>query len=168
MRARVKVRDKNRLPEAIRTVDGLNKRKIRVGVLGGGQTAMIAAVHEFGANIPVSARMRGYLASQGLYLKKSTTHIRIPERSFIRAGWDQNERKIITKYKELIGKAIENGVPADALLDALGLEAKGKMQEFARDLSSPPNSPFTVEQKGSSNPLVDSGNLIGSIDYEVE
>lgn len=59
-------------------------------------------------------------------------------------------------------------MPADALLDALGLEAKGKMQEFARDLSSPPNSPFTVEQKGSSNPLVDSGNLIGSIDYEVE
>ncbi|WP_251131407.1 hypothetical protein [Exiguobacterium sp. s5] len=168
MRARVRVRDRNRLPEAIRTVDGLNRRKIRVGVLGGGQAAMIAAVHEFGANIPVTPKMRGYLASQGLYLKKTTTHIRIPERSFIRAGWDQNERRIVTKYKELIGQAIESGIPAEALLNALGLEAKGKMQEFARDLKDPANSPFTVEQKGSSNPLVDSGNLIGSIEYEIE
>lgn len=83
----MKVRDRNRLPEAIRTVDGLNKRKIRVGVLGGGQTAMIAAVHEFGANIPVTPRMRGYLASQGLYLK-SRPHISASPnvRSFGRDG----------------------------------------------------------------------------------
>ena len=50
----------------------------------------------------------------------------------------------------------------------MGLELKGKIQEFAIDLNNPVNHPFTVEMKGSSNPLVDSGGLIGSMEVEVE
>lgn len=46
--------------------------------------ADIAAVHEFGTVIPVTPKMRAYLAAQGLYLRRSTTHIVIPPRSYLR------------------------------------------------------------------------------------
>ncbi len=45
----------------------------------------IAWVHEFGCTIGVTEKMRAYLHSQGVNLKKSTRYIRIPERSFLRA-----------------------------------------------------------------------------------
>lgn len=167
MRPRVRIRDKNQIPRAIRASEELDGKRIKVGVLQDGQIGMIAAVQEFGANVPVTPKMRGYLASQGLFLKATTTQIRIPERSYIRAGWDQNEPDIVQKYADLLGKAVANGVSPDALLDALGLESQGALQRFARDLSSPANHPFTVEQKGSSNPLVDTGNLIASIEYDI-
>lgn len=31
----------------------------------------------------------------------------------------------------------------------------------------PPNAPYTIEKKGSSTPLVDSGRLINAITYEI-
>lgn len=40
----------------------------------------IAAVHEFGAEINVTDKMRGYLHSIGLHLKPTTTVIKIPAR----------------------------------------------------------------------------------------
>lgn len=167
MKSRIKIRDKNNIPKAIRSSEELDGTVIQVGVLQDGQIGMIAAVQEFGANVPVTPKMRGYLASQGLYLKATTTQIRIPERSYIRAGWDQNEPNIVQKYADLLGKAVANGVAPEALLDALGLESQGALQKFARDLRNPANHPFTVEQKGSSNPLVDTGNLIANIEYNI-
>lgn len=167
MRTRIRITDRNRIPAAVRASEELNGKKIRVGVLQEGKIQMIAVVQEFGANVPVTPKMRAYLASQGLFLKATTTQIRIPERSFIRAGWDQNEPDITQKYADLLAQAISNGVSPDALLDALGLESQGALQRFARDLSSPANHPFTVDQKNSSNPLVNTGNLIANIEYDI-
>lgn len=167
MRTRIRITDRNRIPAAVRASEELNGKKIRVGVLQEGKIQMIAVVQEFGANVPVTPKMRAYLASQGLFLKSTTTQIRIPERSFIRAGWDQNEPDITQKYADLLAQAISNGVSPDALLDALGLESQGALQRFARDLSSPANHPFTVDQKNSSNPLVNTGNLIANIEYDI-
>jgi len=50
----------------------------------------------------------------------------------------------------------------------LGDATKGRIQEFAIDLRDPPNAQSTVDAKGSSNPLVDTGQMIGSIDYKVK
>lgn len=169
MKARVRVKDRmNKLPEAISTTNGFDGRRVRVGYFGG-ETQMIAAVHEFGAVIPVTPKMRGFLAANfGVHLKKSTTVIRIPERSFLRAGWDRNRAGIQQKYKKLIGEAIMAGVPPEALLEILAQEARGKLQDYAKNLSSPPNSSLTIANKGNSNPLVDTGNMLGSMDYKIE
>ena len=45
------------------------------------------------------------------------------------------------------------------------MDLASKIKDYARDLDSPPNHPFTVEQKGSSNPLVDTGDMIGGISW---
>jgi phage gpG-like protein len=64
----------------------------KVGVLSNGKVysgeygiAQIAAVHEFGASPRVTAKMRTWFFENfGIRLKASTTHIRIPARSFLR------------------------------------------------------------------------------------
>lgn len=134
-----------------------------------GELGMIAHVHEYGCDIKVTDKMRAYLsAAKGIHLKKSTTVIRIPERSFIRAGFNEHEAGWRKKAEELINEAVTGNIPVDAMLDMLGLDLAGKIQEFARDLKSPTNSSATVKLKGSSNPLVDTGRMIGAIKHEVD
>lgn len=168
MGRRIRIHDKNRIPEVVAMMEELNGSKVKAGVLQEGKIKMIAVVQEFGESIAVTPRMRAYLASQGLYLKKETTHIRIPERSFIRAGWDANERDILDKAEQLVRDAIAGGVSVEAVLDGTGQETRDRIRDYARDLRDPANHPFTIEQKGSSNPLVNTGNLIQTIDYETE
>lgn len=164
---RVRVQDRNRIPEIIRTMEELNGQKMLIGVLGEGEQQMIAGVQEYGIRITVTPKMRGFLHSQGLHLKKETTQITIPERSFIRAGWDEHEKDVLNKSDEMIPELINNGISVSTFIDALGDEAASLIKDFARDLRNPENHPFTIERKGSSNPLVDTGGMIGAITYEV-
>ena len=168
MRKRVRIRDNNRIPEVIRRMEELNGALVRVGVLEEGEIKMIATVQEFGISIAVTQKMRNFLASQGLYLKKTTSHIKIPERSYIRAGWDENEKEILDKIEQLVKECVSKGISVDAVLDGTGQETQDRIRDYARDLKDPANHPFTKERKGSSNPLVDTGNLIQNIVYEVK
>lgn len=47
-----------------------------------GKPTLVAAVQESGATIPVTDKMRGFLASRGIYLKSSTNYIYVPGRKF--------------------------------------------------------------------------------------
>lgn len=145
----------------------LNGQKMLIGVLGEGEQQMIAGVQEYGIKITVTPKMRGFLASQGLYLKKTTTQITIPERSFIRAGWDAHEKDVFKKSDEMIPELVNNGISVNTFLNALGDESASLIKDFARDLKNPGNHPFTIHRKGSSNPLVDTGGMIGAITYEI-
>ncbi|WP_341320829.1 hypothetical protein NSQ62_14420 [Solibacillus sp. FSL H8-0523] len=167
-RIRVTIRDNNRIPEIIADLRKLNSKKAKVGYAAGSEQEMIAAVHEYGARIRVTDKMRGYLASQGMHLKAETSHIVIPERSFLRTGSEKAVADVQRKADELIGDVIAGNVSPDLFFEMLGLEMRGKIQEFAIDLNDPRNHPFTVERKGSNNPLVDSGGLIGAMEVEVE
>lgn len=162
----VRVHDQNRIPRLMKELDNLGKRKIRVGIMGG-DMAMIGRVHEFGARIPVTPKMRKWFAAQGYPLRKDTTHIVIPERSFIRSGFDANERAFLEEAKKHLLEAFKKGTPTDAVLQALGLQLQGMMQTYLRNLSEPPLSRMTVEMTGRSDPLVHTGHLLEAIVYEV-
>lgn len=164
---RIRITDKNRIPEVIEKIEAFDGQKMHVGVLEEGKMGMIASVQEYGIKITVTPKMRAFLAHKGLHLKKSTTQITIPERSFIRAGWDANENDFLDQAEQHIKDAVVGGVSVSAVIDAMGQEARDYIREFARDLRDPANHPFTIDQKGSSNPLVDTGGLIGAITYEV-
>ena len=57
---------------------------------------------------------------------------------------------------------------ADGCYKEVGLELSSKIKDYARDLKNPPNHPFTIDQKGSSNPLIGrTGDMIGSITWRV-
>ncbi|MBR2759359.1 MAG: hypothetical protein IKG65_07390 [Exiguobacterium sp.] len=168
MGVKIRRRNPDLLKDIIKHARSIDGKTMRVGVMEDGELGMIAHVHEYGCDIQVTDKMRGYLHSIGIHLKKSTTVIRIPERSFIRAGFNEHESGWRQKASELINEAVTGNVPVDTMFDMLGLELAGKIQEFARDLKSPPNSSATKMLKGSSNPLVDTGRMIGAIKHEVD
>lgn len=99
------------------------------------------------------------------YLVKEVT---IPERSFIRAGFDNNVDFMMNKIKQYMNMVIAGRLSADTFLNMIGMEWAGKMQLHLRNLSSPPNAAITKENKGSSNPLVNTGRLVGAIRHKIE
>lgn len=175
------------------------KVSIRVGIIGDKAAekqpgssltnAELGAVHEFGATINVTEKMRAYLHHIGIHLKPETTTITIPARSFLRStllsDWGKNEllgrvnldvkdsewNKEYLEYK-LLDKGEEFFL---ALCEKIGLEAQDLvMTAFA--VGGLPNhwTPISeVTRKNRKNdktspPLVDSGQLANSIAYEVK
>lgn len=167
---RIVVRDESNVRSLIKNFEKLSKDEIKVGVFGAddSELAMIAGVHEYGTEIPVTDKMRGWFAANGYPLKMTTTKIVIPERSFLRSGFDENINDITNKMEELLPAILSSRVNSDVFKNAVGLEFAGLIQKRIRDLRSPSNSSMTVERKNSSNPLVDSGRLIGAIRHEVK
>ena len=164
------VHDHSNVPQFLKMLDELSNTHLEIGVFSeaGGKILMIAGVHEYGISIEVTDAMRGYLSAVlDIYLKKSTTHINIPERSFIRAGFDQNKSKIIKSGEGLLERVINLELSVDAFFDALGESIVGMIQEYMTDLRDPGLHPKTIEQKKSSNPLVDTGQLRDSITHKV-
>ena len=159
---------KNDFPKMQANIKGLDGKKVSVGVLGGGEQSWLASIHEYGCRIEVTPKMRAYLAATGLHLKATTTHITIPERAFLRNGYDENKDEVIDKAEAVLGDVIGGTMKPEQLFELVGLLLKSKIQDYAKELDSPPNHPYTVERKGSSNPLIDSGDMIGAISYKVE
>lgn len=157
---------KDGFPEMKRQMQLINGTGVEVGVLQG-EHAWLASIHEYGCDIPVTPKMRAYLHGKGLHLRKDTTHIKIPERSFLRAGYDKNRDSVLKKASKLLADVTAGRMTAEACYKAVGLELSSKIKDYAIDLKDPPNHPFTAEQKGSSNPLVDSGDMINGITWRV-
>ncbi len=164
----VKVKTKtNNIPKTIAVSNRLNGKTVEVGVFGGEQE-WLAAIHEFGCNIPVTPEMRAFLRYNGLYLKASTTEIVIPERSFLRAGFDERYPDMREGFALLALGACRGMFEADAVLCRIGEDLSAAIKAYATSKSDPPNHPFTVARKNRSNPLVDSGDMIGSITFQVK
>lgn len=161
----------NQMGEWIREIEKLTEKTIEIGIFGsesGEEILMRATANEFGANITVTDKMRGYFSNElGVTLSPKTKYIRIPERSFIR-GYFTNERKRIQKISEqLITQVISLQITADDYFDLMGQEMVSGVQRYLTELKDPPNSPLTIELKGSSNPLIDTGQMRNSITYRV-
>lgn len=98
-------------------------------------------------------------------LLKSVT---IPERSFLRTGFDTNVNDIADKLESMLNDVIDLEINPDVFLDMIGLEFAGLIQRHMRTVDSPPNASITARVKGSDNPLQDTGRLIGAIRHKVE
>lgn len=148
-------------------LEELSTTHLEIGIFSdsGGDILMIANVNEFGLNIKVTDKMRNYLHYIGIHLKKETTEIKIPERSFIRGTVDSKMNDIKSKGETLLGKVIHLELPVSVFFDTLGEYVVGLVQEYMTDLKSPPNHPATIANKGSSNPLISTGRLRQSITF---
>lgn len=150
--------------KAIKSIDG---KKVNVGVLSG-EHQWLAGIHEYGCTIPVTPKMRAYLHKIGVHLKKGTTKIVIPERSFLRAGYDQNRDAITRKAARLAGDVLGGIMSEDKFFENVGTMFREYIKDYAIELSDPPKQDWPTRDPGKSNPLVMSGDMIGGIEYEVE
>lgn len=137
------------------TIKGLNKTVIKVGIQkdagkneNGQYIADYGAANEFGV---------------------ITAKNKIPARSFLRSTTDENngwKKEIDQAYIDILeGKSTSinalTKVAVKATDDIVTKIDKG-------DPSWPPNAPGTIERKRSSRPLIDTGFLRKSIQYQFE
>lgn len=92
---------------------------------------------------------------------------RIPERSFLRSTVDEQQGKIADLLQRSVVDVVDGKYPLMTGFNRMGLWLAGKVQAKIRDLKDPPNAPYTIEQKGSSNPLIDTGRMRQSIRHVV-
>ncbi|MEV9639478.1 hypothetical protein ABZ756_02120 [Mammaliicoccus sciuri] len=166
---KITIKDEDNTKQLLKTLKEIDKSQIDVGIVGGdSEIAMIAAVHEFGCEIQVTDKMRGWFGANGYPLKKETTVIRIPERSFLRSGYDENIDKIAEQVERQLPDVLENEVNLKIFMEGVGMQFAELIQKKLRDVKAPALSDMTIERKGSSNPLIDSGRLFGAIQHEVK
>lgn len=163
-----------------REVQILAQMKIHVGIQGnaGSDLLMIANVHEFGATIKMTDKMRRYLGAMGLFdgdgnytppAGHQTGYINIPERSFIRASYDTGKQKMDRIVREALDKMVTGERDAAGTMNAIGAQLAQMTQNYINEGNAkPPKSEFTQSRSSQHTPLVDSGRLVGSITWEVE
>lgn len=168
-------------------------RAVNVGVPAGPQDqdgtplAMIAAIHEFGGTINMPARTQtiyrqvaadGALKAGGRFVKRSRSNfasdhavaaykIRIPERPFLRVAIRKNKQAYIRLNKINLVKVMRGQMSIEQALGQLGVMAKGDVQTEIRSGNFTPLAPATIKRKGSSRPLIDTGQLVQSIQWEL-
>lgn len=92
----------------------------------------------------------------------------IPRRSFIRVSIENNIKEITKLIENNHRLVSENAMSAKTALDRIGIKAQNTIKESFRNNDWKANSRATIKRKGSSRPLIDTGQLIGSISYIVE
>lgn len=164
------VEDRSDVDKYLRILEDLCSYEVRVGILSkaDGEILMIANVHEYGCNIPVTPKMRGYfLYNFGVDISKDTKVIKIPERSFIRASYDINKSKF-SKFDDLFGATLDGKLEVRDFYKIVGAACVDVIKNYIRAGVSPELSSLTKKNKApKTKPLIDSGRLINAIDYEV-
>ena len=122
-------------------VEGLDEQAITVGFFSQ-DVAQRAAFNEFG-----------------------TEHI--PSRPFMRTTFDGNVRKYQDMARRRVGVAIDGKTAPATVLVPIANQMRNDLIRSIQQWSDPPNSPETVRDKGAANPLVDTGEMMRSVEIKV-
>lgn len=95
------------------------------------------------------------------------TKVVIPERSFIRGGFDANADKFSNKAVKDLKHVVNGDLSVKSYFDLVGEYMVGELKKYLTNLKDPPNSFATSSAKGKSNPLVDTGQLRKHITFKV-
>ena len=187
---RAKIIDKDRGWLRVKREIAAAKRRphVAVGIFGskaaedhgGIPTIKVGFTHEFGATIWHPGGTAYFInpegqavfvsneAAAGLDLPRTKPHrIVIPERSFIRGTVDARRRAIAKFVKTLATAVIEGRMMTPQALERLGIFVQGEIRKRISAGIPPPLKAATIKRKGSSKPLIATGQLRASIDYQV-
>jgi hypothetical protein len=90
----------------------------------------------------------------------------IPSRPFMRQG-SRNAEDLIYRRMASKAKLLGNKYTFRELLEISGLIMQKEIRKAIRDIKTPPNSPTTIQNKGSSNPLIDTGRMRQSVSFVI-
>ena len=77
-----------------------------------------------------------------------------------------NRKNYLSALRKSAKKITRGEAAIGQVVSKLGILAKGDIQQSIVDLRDPPNAASTIRAKGSSNPLIDTGEMKNSVDYE--
>lgn len=90
----------------------------------------------------------------------------IPERSFMRSTFDE-EKEQLAEIKKAEADAVMAGrKTVETSLAQIGAYWVGRIQAKIHSHPPPPNAPSTIEKKGSSGTLVDSGQMVQAVNHQ--
>lgn len=92
--------------------------------------------------------------------------VNMPSRPFLRKSVDENEDRI-NGFLQSTKADLVKGVPAEQILKEIGIFQKDLIQEKITEGSYEPNVASTIRRKGSSKPLIDTGRMRQSVNYEI-
>ena len=81
---------------------------------------------------------------------------------------DERKKRFFGKAFQLQEDIFTGKKSMKTVLSIMGELIKANIVQKIVSLRSPANAPSTIQGKGSSNPLIDTGRMRQSIDYEVE
>lgn len=160
--------------DILKELRGLSKKEIKAGIQGGktkdgtADIVTVAAVQEFGAMIfqhPGEVTVYRKVKKDGSFANMGRL-ILIPERSFIRATFDEKSDEI-GEHAEAAVTAIINGTDVSKALTLTGQYIEGEIKRKIGSGPFTPNSPATIRKKKSSKPLIDTGHMRQSVRYEI-
>ena len=95
--------------------------------------------------------------------------IYIPSRPFFRKALiSRKAQREITEFMQaLFNSVIQGSMTGEQMLRAVGDHCKARLVESIKNGGWQSNKASTLKYKNQSQPLIDSGTLIGSIDYEI-
>lgn len=146
----------------VRRVFDIAKPRIEVGILsgqgaedahaGGDELTLIevAVWNEFGTTDP------------------RTGNVHVPERSFIRAWFDEREADLREKLTIGMRKVVKGDLTKELLLRQIAEEAIGQIRQRIADGIDPPNAEATIRAKGSSTPLINHGQLRAGVTSRIK
>lgn len=91
----------------------------------------------------------------------------VPERSFIRAWFDENQDRAREGLRRLLQSVVSGKRTPEQAIDTFAQWCVGQIQKRIAQGIAPPLSARRIAEKGSSVPLIDTGQLRSSISYEV-
>jgi len=92
----------------------------------------------------------------------------VPERPFMRNAMRDNRGAYRDALKTSAAKILRGETSLVVVMNKLGILAQGDIQGEITALRTPPNSPVTVALKGSSNPLIDTGEMRAAVTWKVD
>lgn len=92
----------------------------------------------------------------------------IPQRDVITPTIEQNESKYLGFIDRSIPSLIDGSMELKTMWQYLGMEGQADLQKQMITAKLAPLSPRTIRRKGSSRPLIDSGQLRQGVTYIVD
>jgi spore germination protein GerM len=90
-----------------------------------------------------------------------------PSRPFLRQTVDDNKDEI-NEFVENATKQLAKGGSAESCLKKIGAYGVKLVQEKIKSGTFTPNAPSTIQSKGSSKPLIDTGEMRQSVHYVIK
>lgn len=123
-----------------------------------------AWVNEYGARIPVTKKLKWwFFFNFGVMLQKA--EIIIPSRPFMRQTFEKNKNKVLKVLAKELEFIFLQQSTAKMSIARIGEWYVGEVKRIFRTGSFVGNSPLTTKKKGSSRPLVDTGELRNSVTH---
>lgn len=142
----VRRRNPNAINDMIRYARKLGKKSVYVGypASAGGEMVMRAAVHQFGS------------------IERN-----IPPRPFLDKGVEKGSDKYKKLAKSRMKPILQGRLSVDNYYKLAGQIATAEVKKYIREGDFVPLSPMTIKRKGSSKPLIDTGQMRNTVTYEV-